>query len=363
MENNSSAFTIRDAAPRYKEIARKLWPDGQAPELPQTTELPETYFDEPIALPTVGEKLLRVSTFNNWFRAAKHQKTPRELWLKTWYEGEVCCLFADSNLGKSIYAVQIGAHVARMGKRVIYCDFELTEKQIQLRYTDDNDNILQMPETFFRADLNPEAVPEDGEKLDKAILRAIEEAAIAYRADTVIVDNITYLSMLTESGDTAAELMVDLMSLKKQYGWSMLILAHTPKRLPDAPLSSNDLAGSKKLFNFFDCVLALGKSVNDEGLRYVKQLKVRHGAFTYDATNVVLYEIEKLGTDLRLCERGFSTEAKLLEHATISGNANIKQKIKEMRDAGNTQTAIAKALGISVASVCRACKTFEKKGK
>ena len=42
-------------------------------------------------------------------------------------------------------------------------------------------------------------------------------------------------------------------------------------------ITSNDLAGSKRLYNFFDSVFAIGKSAQDGGLRYVKQLKVRYG--------------------------------------------------------------------------------------
>ena len=39
--------------------------------------------------------------------------TPRALWDSFWYEGELSCLFADSNVGKSILAVQIADRIAR----------------------------------------------------------------------------------------------------------------------------------------------------------------------------------------------------------------------------------------------------------
>lgn len=54
--------------------------------------------------------------------------------------------------------------------------------------------------------------------------------------------------------------MMKLMNLKKQYGWSLLVIAHTPKRNLSSPITQNDLAGSKKLYNFFDSVVAIGKS-------------------------------------------------------------------------------------------------------
>lgn len=39
-------------------------------------------------------------------------------------------------MGKSIYAVQIAKAISSAGRRVIYFDFELSDKQFQLRYTD-----------------------------------------------------------------------------------------------------------------------------------------------------------------------------------------------------------------------------------
>ena len=38
------------------------------------------------------------------------------------------------------------------------------------------------------------------------------------------------------------------MNLKKQYGWSLLIIAHIPRRSLTSPITQNDLAGSKKLY-------------------------------------------------------------------------------------------------------------------
>mgnify|MGYP000621271437 CR=1 FL=1 len=51
--------------------------------------------------------IFTVKTANRTIREAALRPNPDALWLTLWYEGEVCCLFSDSNLGKSIYAVQI----------------------------------------------------------------------------------------------------------------------------------------------------------------------------------------------------------------------------------------------------------------
>lgn len=56
--------------------------------------------------------MLCVKTANQWREEAAMRPDPNKLWMSLWYEGEVCCLFADSNLGKSIYAVQIANKIA-----------------------------------------------------------------------------------------------------------------------------------------------------------------------------------------------------------------------------------------------------------
>ena len=71
--------------------------------------------------------MMRIRKVNNAHNDAAQRPNPEPLWLTLWYEGEVCCLFADSNVGKSIYAMQIAAHIAEK-HRVMLFDFELSDK-------------------------------------------------------------------------------------------------------------------------------------------------------------------------------------------------------------------------------------------
>ena len=68
------------------------------------------------------------------------------LFSEFWHEGEICILFADTNVGKSILAVQIGNAISRgvaiknfkleaKKQSVFYLDFELSDKQFQNRYS------------------------------------------------------------------------------------------------------------------------------------------------------------------------------------------------------------------------------------
>ena len=104
------------------------------------------------------------------------------------------------------------------------------------------------------------------------------------------------------------------MALKKKRNLSLLLIAHTPKRDLPSPITQNHLAGSKKLYNFFDSVFAIGMSAKVSSLRYVKQVKVRAGAFRYDANNVLVYEVDKVNGFLKFNFREFATEEEHLRH-------------------------------------------------
>ena len=234
--------------------------------------------------------MLTIKTANRTIREAALRPNPDALYLTLWYEGEVCCLFSDSNLGKSILAMQIAAQIARI-RKVLYFDFELSDKQFQLRYSDEQGNLNVFPDNLYRVEINRESL--DVSNFEDSIIGNIEQAALQTGAKVLIIDNLTYLCIASEKGDVAGALMFRLMALKKMHGLSILILAHTPKRCLSNPITQNDLAGSKKLYNFFDSVFAIGKSAKDSNLRYIKQLKVRYGNYTYDSDNVMCLQLRK----------------------------------------------------------------------
>ena len=67
--------------------------------------------------------MMNIKTANQTILEASLLPTPRALWDSFWYEGELSCLFADSNVGKSILAVQIADRIARTDN-VLYLDFD-----------------------------------------------------------------------------------------------------------------------------------------------------------------------------------------------------------------------------------------------
>jgi hypothetical protein len=298
--------------------------------------------------------MFNIKTANRTIMEAAQRPDPESLWKSLWYEGEVCCLFADSNLGKSIYAVQIAASVAEKQK-VLYFDFELSDKQFQLRYTDEaTGKCHKFPDNLYRVEINPDGM--DGTSYEDALMTNIEGAALSTGAKVLIIDNLTYLNSTTEKGDVAGALMIRLMQLKRKHGLSMLILAHTPKRPLTNPITQNDLAGSKKLYNFFDSVFAIGKSAKDNNLRYIKQVKVRYGSYTYDSGNVIVAAIEKVDSFLQFVSIGFATEREHLREPTEKEATAMDEQIRAKARTGISYRTIASELGISYSKVQRVMK-------
>lgn len=274
-------------------------------------------------------------TANETIEAAKVQKNPKKLWKEFWIENEVCCLFADANVGKSILAVQIGNAISKTlkeGETVLYYDFELSKKQFELRYTDEsNKDTFSFCDKFIRVELDSDKVKEYCEatkaNFDEIIMDGIEANINKYNSKVIIVDNLSWLVNMKDTATTAGLLMKNLCTIKKKYGISILVLSHTPKRNLGTPLTQNSLSGSKKLTNFFDAMFAVGMSLKDPSLRYVKQIKVRTGEFKYGSDHVEICKIEKNGSFLGFTHVGYSTEEEQLkgEKAT-SKNSSVKRK-------------------------------------
>ena len=78
--------------------------------------------------------MLMVEPVNELMEAMANAPAPSPLYEHLWFEGEVACLFANSNLGKSIFAVQIAEAIAA-DQPVLYLDCELSRKQFYSRYS------------------------------------------------------------------------------------------------------------------------------------------------------------------------------------------------------------------------------------
>ncbi len=122
-------------------------------------------------------------------------------------------MFADSNVGKSILAVQIADRIARTDN-VLYLDFELSEKQFQLRYTNEHGELYTFPDKLYRVSIDCNQLLDAN--FEEAIIGGIEQMAVQTDCKIFIIDNLTYLCCAMEKGDAAGRLMIQLNNLKKE---------------------------------------------------------------------------------------------------------------------------------------------------
>jgi predicted transcriptional regulator len=317
--------------------------------------------------------LFNIRRVNECIASAKEKPVPKMLFGEFWSEGELAILFADTGKGKSILAVQIAESIARghsigpLGmtakpQKVLYFDFELTEKQFEMRYSAEPKKgeerlrrHYRFSEKFYRADLRRNReLPPEFKTFEQYVRSRLAPAIRSKGARVVILDNITYLRGPNDTARDSLPLIRELCRLKEEMNLSILVIAHTPKRDSSRRITVNDLQGSKVLSNFADSIFAIGQSGIDSGIRYLKQLKQRSSEMLYDASYVPAFEIKKRdGNFLSFVFRKFGEEARHLSGALDTVRRERAQVVSEMSKEGMSQRAIAADLGISAASVNR----------
>jgi len=315
-----------------------------------------------------SKSLFKVMTANKWLEQAKKTPIPQMLFSEFWHENEICILFADSNLGKSILAVQIADSISKgeqirgfkleaRKQPVLYFDFELSAKQFEVRYSIKSEtqkvfeNHYSFNDNLKRIEINPDADIPTKTSFEDYLNQSLENEIISTGAKILIIDNITYLKSETERSKDALPLMKYLKALKSKYGLSILALAHTPKRDLSRPITQNDLGGSKMLYNFIDSCFAIGQSTTDKNIRYIKQIKARNTAMIYDTENVIVCQLDKPYNFLQFEFIDFGAEQEHLKQITEKDRESLVEQAKELSEKGYSQRNISKELGISLGAV------------
>lgn len=315
--------------------------------------------------------LFTVKTASRWIEQAKTRPIPKMLFGEFWFEGELCILFADTNLGKSILAVQIGNSISKgeqisgfkletSKQPILYFDFELSDKQFENRYSIKFEQHYNFDDNFIRIEINPEAVIPENKSFEDFLNDSLERSIIETGAKILIIDNLTYLKNETEKAKDALPLMKHLKALKNKYSLSILALAHTPKRDLSKPITRNDLQGSKMLINFCDSSFSIGESNTDKNLRYIKQIKQRNTEQIYDAENVCICQIDKPFNFLLFEFVNFGKEWEHLKHHTEKDKESLNEKVNELKQKGRSFREIGAELGISHMKVSRILKDCNK---
>ena len=301
--------------------------------------------------------LFSVKSANAWIDDAIARPDPKSWFYDLIVQYENTVLFAQSNAGKTILAVQMAECIAREEK-VLYIDLELADKQFQMRYTDpDTGAIHQFPENFMRAEIDPELIV--GADLEEEILLSIEMAALK-GTKYIFLDNLTFACNDSEKGATATKFMMQVIRLKKKYSLTTIVIAHTPKIRGYQPITQYDLAGSAKLISFFDAGIAVARSAKDNNLRYVKQVKVRTGEYKYDAENVMIFDVAKVDGFLQFILQDYAREEDHLKAGEGSEELDEIYAILRLKQKGRSLREIARTLDMSLGKVQRRLEKARK---
>lgn len=287
-----------------------------------------------------------------------------------WQKGELHILFGDTGSGKSVAAIQM-ANALSVGKnvlnvltnkvgpqKVLVYDFELSDRQFLKRYSDENGKMFGFHENFILSEIDfKELMINNPDKsLDKLMFKKIREDIVTTKADVVVIDNITFLTtQAAQETSVALDLMKELDSMKKEFGISILVLAHTPKVKKGTFLTLNELGGSKHLSNFADSVSCLGKSSMDKDVRYLKQVKPSRSAeIIFDIENVIGLTLNKrnsfLGFDYLECTH----ESEHLDFSSPKERRNQKlEMVLELHGNGASYRAIESTTGVPKSTVER----------
>jgi hypothetical protein len=315
------------------------------------------------------EKMSQARTANQRLNEAKNQPHINQLLGYIWQTNELHILFADTGLGKSVIAVAIVDALTK-GKsfiflenentqlRGLYYDFELSDRQFRKRYIDENGIEHNFSDNFLIDNIDFVELSKINSKIGfvDLLFQKIEYDLQKFIPAVLVIDNLTFLTtQSTQDTQVALDIMRRLNEIKKNYNLSILVLAHTPKRMGNAPITLNDMAGSKHLSNFSDSVSALGCSSKGKSIRYWKQIKPsRSGELIYDVGNVIILELEHEDAMLTMKFVGFSNEWEHLkevkEEETIPDNVF---KVFELTNKGLSYSEIANQLSISKGSITK----------
>lgn len=306
---------------------------------------------------------LIVKTANKWVDEAKNRPIPNMLFSEFWYENELSILYADTNIGKSILAVQIADSISKGSsiagfknecapKKVLYLDFELSDKQFENRCSDNYKNHYEFDANLLRAEINTDVdIPKEFSGVEEFLCASLEKQILDQGIEVVIIDNLTYLKSDNERAKDALELMKHLKQLTKNNNVSIMVLAHTPKRDASKPITKNDLAGSKMLMNFCDSSFAIGASTLEPSLRYLLQIKQRNTEHLYHANNVVVCRLHKDVNFLSFEFVDFGYEQEHLKESNYDDLSERDELMKDLISEGLSNIKIAEKLGLSEGAI------------
>lgn len=292
-----------------------------------------------------------VSPLKEDLEKGRKMDPPKELCPHILVEHETTILFSGPGVGKSTLAMQMAFELAEQGKRVLDVNFELSNQQLALRYPNKD-----FPDMLYHASIDYTKMHDVTDQ--NLILPEIERLAVERNIEVIIIDNFTNLCINSKEAAEAGNIMLKLLAMRMTHNWTMLILAHVPKRKQGDPLTIDDLAGSKLLSNLADNVIGFNKSKKDKNMRYFIQLKYRSFPIELDFKNVQELTLTSSDGWLHFEYGGYDEERAHLPRSRDEKAELERDIIRELKQPnGLSYRDIADKLGTSSSKVMRVAKS------
>lgn len=292
-----------------------------------------------------------VSPLKEDLEKGRKMDPPKELCPHILVEHETTILFSGPSVGKSTLAMQMAFELAEQGKRVLDVNFELSNQQLALRYPNKD-----FPDMLYHASIDYTKMHDVTDQ--NLILPEIERLAVERNIEVIIIDNFTNLCINSKEAAEAGNIMLKLLAMRMTHNWTMLILAHVPKRKQGDPLTIDDLAGSKLLSNLADNVIGFNKSKKDKNMRYFIQLKYRSFPIELDFKNVQELTLTSSDGWLHFEYGGYDEERAHLPRSRDEKAELERDIIRELKQPnGLSYRDIADKLGTSSSKVMRVAKS------
>ena len=294
--------------------------------------------------------MLAIKSANQTLSDAALLPDPIFLYAPLIVQGEITIFFGDTGIGKTILSVMIAIYIAKKHK-LLYVDLELTDKQFEKRYRNEDGNHFNFPGNFFRATNEIlKELPNDI-SYEEFFIKSLKDRIREFSTEVVVLDNLTKICSSTDSAKSTIPIMNALSALKFEEGITFLVLEHNKKVEEWRPISLNDLQGSKMKSNFADSVFTIGRSAYDKNIRYIKQLKVRSGELVYDEENVLVCELTTSSGYLGFSEIGYQNERELLKQQDSNSYEDKIAEVLQLKARGMSNVQIARQMGRSEGTI------------
>jgi len=290
-----------------------------------------------------NNKFLKGGSMNDMLEIGAGEPEPKKMFGPLWIEGEVAIFYATSKVGKTVLAYQVANAIANgenvfpnntelsnhcKPKRVLYVDAELKVRQITKRYSKPyGQNLFQFSDNFFRIGKGKGFRWKKGDDLVEVINTDIKTALIEYKAEVLIIDNLSVLGNGIESSKEAMPLMLTLLNWNVDLDISIMVIGHTTKTDPFTKIEKSNLQGSAMIGNMFESIIAMNRCSGDDNKRYIKAIDFRSEKEDFGANRVIVCNVEKPSNCLKWTFEGYDQEDNLLLEFNAEAKAETRLEI------------------------------------